>query len=249
MGIHPTAAAGFARSAEAYERGRPSYPADAIAFLAQRLDLRAGRSVLDLAAGTGKLTRLLVPTGARVIAVEPLDEMRNVLRREVPEAEALAGTAEAIPLEDGSVDAVTVAQAFHWFDPEPALAEIGRVLRPGGALALVWNRRDISDPLQHGIHEILQPLRETAYEPEGWRAAFARRPLEEHRFRHVQEVTRAQLEERFGSVSFVAALGPERRRALLDRVLALADGLPEPIALPYETQIFLATRSDILGSR
>src|SRR5207253_1626634 len=113
---HPTAAAGFARAADAYERGRPAYPADAVAHLAARFRLGEGVTVLDLAAGTGKLTRMLTMTGATVIAVEPVVGMRRVLEKAVPGARVLDGTAESIPVEDGAVDAITVAQAFHWFD-------------------------------------------------------------------------------------------------------------------------------------
>ena len=118
--------------AESYERRRPEYPPAIVEWLGDRLDLEPGTTVLDLAAGTGKFTRSLVTTGARVIAVEPLDEMRAQLEAALPGVEALAGTAEAIPLPDESVDAVTAAAAFHWFDTEPALAEIHeshRVLR------------------------------------------------------------------------------------------------------------------------
>jgi SAM-dependent methyltransferase len=133
------AAQSFASVAGVYERARPEYPEAAVDWLASRLDLGPGRTVVDLAAGTGKLTRMLVPTRARVIAVEPVPEMLAELRRAAPEAQALQGTAEAIPLPDAGADAVTVAQAFHWFDPPRALREIARVLRPGGRLGLIWN--------------------------------------------------------------------------------------------------------------
>src|SRR5262249_51881686 len=113
---------------------------------------------LDLAAGTGKLTRGLVTTGARVVAVEPLGPMRALLERAVPEAEALEGTAEAIPLADGAVDAATVAQAFHWFDLDRAYRELHRVLRPGGGLAIVWNTRDSSNPLQRALTSLLRAI-------------------------------------------------------------------------------------------
>ena len=101
--------------ADVYERARPEYPAEAVDWIAAKLDLRPGRTVLDLGAGTGKLTRALIPTGARVIAVEPGDAMRAELERAVPSALALRGSAEAIPLGDNTVDAITVGQAFHWF--------------------------------------------------------------------------------------------------------------------------------------
>src|SRR6185312_10500269 len=139
-------------------RGRPDYPAAAIAKIVERLGLRPGRTVLDLAAGTGKLTRLLVPSGANVLAVEPVREMRAELERRVPGVATLGGTAERIPMNDGFLDAVTVGQAFHWFDAPRALREIHRVLRPGGGLALIWNARDERDPLQAALSEIIDPL-------------------------------------------------------------------------------------------
>jgi SAM-dependent methyltransferase len=152
------AAPSFARSAEAYERARPGYAPEAVAFLAERLGLGPGRVVVDLAAGTGKLTRQLVPSGARVVAVEPLAEMRSLIPAGI---EVLSGTAEAIPLPDASADAVTVAQAFHWFDAETALREIERVLRPDGLFALVSNRREpcAFDELlaRHRTHPPLEP--------------------------------------------------------------------------------------------
>jgi SAM-dependent methyltransferase len=133
-----TRARSFGAAADAYERARPDYPEAAVDWL-----LPAGaRTVLDLAAGTGKLTRALVARGLEVVAVEPLAEMRATLAAALPEVRALEGTAEAIPLPDASVDAIKVAQAWHWVDPERAAAEAARVLRPGGTLGLVWNRRD-----------------------------------------------------------------------------------------------------------
>src|SRR5438105_7464268 len=129
--VHPDARS-FGSAADKYERGRPDYPLAAVEWLAAELGLGAGRTVLDLAAGTGKLTRQLLPTGSRVIAVEPSAEMRAVLEASLLEVEALDGTAESIPLPDGSVDAITVAQAFHWFKLPDALEEMRRVLRPAG---------------------------------------------------------------------------------------------------------------------
>ncbi|MUM16374.1 class I SAM-dependent methyltransferase [Mycobacterium sp. CBMA271] len=128
----------FGSQAAAYERGRPSYPPEAIDWL-----LPAGaRDVLDLGAGTGKLTTRLVERGLNVIAVDPLAEMLEVLSQSLPDTPALLGTAEEIPLPDNSVDAVLVAQAWHWVDPERAIPEVARVLRPGGRLGLIWNTRD-----------------------------------------------------------------------------------------------------------
>jgi SAM-dependent methyltransferase len=168
------AAPSFARSAAHYERARPGYAPAAVAFLVERLGLEPGRVVVDLAAGTGKLARQLVPSGARVVAVEPLAEMRSFIPAEI---EVLDGTAETIPLPDNFADAVTVAQAFHWFDAEAALREIERVLRPGGLLALVSNRRDPSafdDVLaRHRAHPPLEPPPEGEAFPHVHRANFA----------------------------------------------------------------------------
>lgn len=128
----------FGSAAAAYERGRPSYPPEAIDWL-----LPAGaRDVLDLGAGTGKLTTRLVERGLDVVAVDPIPEMLEVLRASLPDTLALLGTAEEIPLAGNSVDAVLVAQAWHWVDPGRAIPEVARVLRPGGRLGLVWNTRD-----------------------------------------------------------------------------------------------------------
>jgi ubiquinone/menaquinone biosynthesis C-methylase UbiE len=149
----------FEAVAEQYERARPEYADAAVDWLVERIGLRPGDRVLDLAAGTGKLTRQLVRRGLEVVAVEPGDEMRGVLKRVLPEVKARAGTAEEIPLPDASVDAVTVGQAFHWFERERALAEIARVLRPGGGLALLWNAWDKKDPLLAAVDALLRPHR------------------------------------------------------------------------------------------
>ena len=128
----------FGSEAAAYERGRPSYPPEVIDWLLPD----GARDVLDLGAGTGKLTTRLVERGLDVVAVDPIAEMLELLRGALPATPALLGTAEQIPLRDNSVDAVLVAQAWHWFDPKRAIAEVARVLRPGGRLGLVWNTRD-----------------------------------------------------------------------------------------------------------
>jgi SAM-dependent methyltransferase len=160
-----------------------------------------------------------------------------------PEATALEGTAEAIPLAGASADAVTVAQAFHWFDAEPALAEIHRVLRPGGALALVWNERREDDPVNRAIDALVNPLRRDSGVPQyrdgSWRAAFERSrlfgPGQETRHPNEQVLDAAGLADRVGSVSFVAALDPAPREALLERVRALAaDG---PVVVPNTTLV------------
>jgi ubiquinone/menaquinone biosynthesis C-methylase UbiE len=241
--IHPAAAKGFARSAEEYERARPDYPAEALAFVASRLALGPGRTVLDLAAGTGKLTRPLAATGATVVAVEPVDEMRTAL----PDGlRAIAGTAEAIPLDIGTCDAVTVGQAFHWFDGQAALAEIHRVLRPGGGLALVWNRRRIADPVNQAIEELMAPHRQgtPAHRSGEWRAAFERTPLfgplEEHLFENSQQLDADGLADWVGSISFIAALEPGVRGSLLAAVRSLAAS--GRVTVPYTTEVQVCRR-------
>jgi SAM-dependent methyltransferase len=242
--IHPVAAAGFASAADAYERARPSYPPEAVQWLAERTGLGPGKVVVDVGAGTGKLTRLLPATGARVIAVEPIAEMRAKIKG----VEVLDGTAERLPLGDSSVDVITSAQAFHWFDHERALPELWRVLVPDGQLVLVWNMRDLEDSLQAGIEALLSDARGVVDSyPGGWREALERSPLfepgEEREFRYAQSFTVDDLADRFASTSFVATLPALEREQLLTRVRALADGLPERFPFPYRTEVHIVPRS------
>jgi SAM-dependent methyltransferase len=239
--IHSAAAEGFSRSAEAYERGRPRYPGAAVELLASRLP--AGAGVLDLAAGTGVLTRSLVAAGLRVTAVEPVAEMRALLPDSV---RALEGAAEAIPLEAASVDAVVVGQAFHWFDGEAAPAEIHRVLRPEGMLALFWNVRVMADPRHAAIEGLIAPYRGEVptHRSGGWRDALERSPLfgplEEHSFDNSHEIDADGLAARVGSISFVAALDPPERDEVMERARALAGG--GTVTLPYTTEVQLCRR-------
>ena len=245
MTIHPSAAVGFASAADVYERARPSYPQEAIDWLVAQTRLGPGRTVVDLGAGTGKLTRLLLPTGARVVAIEPIPEMRA----HIADAEVLHGTAEAIPLPDGSADVVTVAQAFHWFDHDRALPEIHRVLREGGSLVLVWNMRDLDDPLHRGVEDLLRAVRADVPGQQlgRWREPLARSalfgPATLAAFDHAQRFTTEDLCDRVASTSFVAALPPEARAELLMRVQALAHGVAEPFPYPYTTEVEVIPRS------
>jgi SAM-dependent methyltransferase len=246
--VHPVAAAGFGAAADLYERARPSYPEAAVDWLARRVGLVPGATVVDVGAGTGKLTRLLLATGARVIAVEPLPEMRAKLIVTAPGAEAVDGTAESLPFEDGAADAITAAQAFHWFDHDRALPELHRALRPGGALALIWNTRDLGDPLQNAVEEILAPFRQEviAQNERGWRSPLDASPLfgpiEERRFPYAQRLTADGLCERVASISFVAAMPDDEREALLDRVRDLVGDRPAPFEFPYVTEIYVVER-------
>jgi ubiquinone/menaquinone biosynthesis C-methylase UbiE len=162
-------ATSFGQRAEDYDRVRPEYPPEAIDLLVSRLGLGLGSDVLDLGAGTGKLTRPLVERVGRVIAVEPDRGMRAVLTRATEAYRVIDGRAESIPLDGASVDAVLVGQAFHWFATEAALAEIGRILRPGGGLALIWNEWSKAEPpIPAEAEEIVQGvLQRTELEPIG----------------------------------------------------------------------------------
>jgi SAM-dependent methyltransferase len=244
MAPHPTAALGFGSAAGPYERGRPSYPDGAVAHLAAELGLGPGVRVIDLAAGTGKLTRLRVEGGADVIAVEPVAAMRQALERTVPGVEALDGVAEAIPLPDGFADAVTVAQAFHWFDAEAALAEIHRVLRPGGGLGLIWNVMGADSDWLAAVRALVHGLRGSApaYGPSPWREAFRASPrftpFRERTFGFVQELDEDGLADRIASTSYVAALPDGERIELIRQVRALVRDVPRPIRVPYRTDVF-----------
>ena len=237
-GIHPTAAAGFSAAAEVYERARTGYPDEAVAWVAEKLGIGPERDVLDLAAGTGKLTRQLVPFGARIVAVEPIDAMRSELERAVPGVEALAGTAEAIPLPDRSVDAVTCAQAFHWFRAEEAVAELRRVLRPGGGVALLWNGRDLDDERHARTEELFAPHRQEFQSgEEHWRGVLG--PLEHRRWHFTQALTYDDYVDRVASTSFVGAMSGERRLEFLDEVRAALSPFNEPLELRYHTDVYL----------
>jgi ubiquinone/menaquinone biosynthesis C-methylase UbiE len=243
---HPTAATGFGRAADAYERGRPGYPREAVAHMASELGLGPGATVLDLAAGTGKLTRMLAATGATAIAVEPVEAMRRVLVATVPGIEVLDGTAEAIPVADGGVDAITVAQAFHWFDAERAVAEIHRALRPGGGLGLIWNAFDTSVEWVAALQALVHSHRrgEPQYGRSGWRetleASRSFGPIAERTFGLVQELDTDGLLARIGSTSYIATLPDAARDQLFHGIRTLVADLPRPLHLPYRTDTFVA---------
>jgi SAM-dependent methyltransferase len=237
---HRGRATSFAAVADAYERSRPGYPEDAVRWLVGD----EPRDIVDLGAGTGKLTRSLVALGHRVIAVEPLPEMIAHLCTAVPAATVVEGGAEAIPLAAGSADIVTAAQAFHWFDHGPALSEIARVLRPGGWVALVWNTRDEREPW-------VAQLSEEAIGREMVEERDAVTPVEESGlfqaveralFPHVQRLDRQRLVDLVLSRSYCAVLTPEEREPVLDRVERIFDehAVEGMLELPYVTECFRA---------
>jgi SAM-dependent methyltransferase len=232
-----------------YERGRPGYPPEVVDLPG----LPPASTVLDLGAGTGKLTRLLVTTFGRVVAVEPAEAMRRLLAMLCPDAQALAGTAEEIPLADASVDAVFAAEAFHWFDGERALGEITRVLRPQGALVAMWNLP--AGPTEPSIADVEQLLSERAPSPDElgvdpldlnttryaageWRLALARTPfeeLQEARLVNPQTFDREGLVAFFASMGWIADLPDEDRVPLLDAVRSLLGA--DEYRRPWETHV------------
>jgi SAM-dependent methyltransferase len=218
----------FDLAAEEYERTRPDYPPEVL----DPLPLHANATVLDLGAGTGKLTRVLVRRYTSVTAVEPLERMRAILERVVPEAAALPGSAERIPLDDASVDGVFAAQAFHWFDHDAAVPEIARVLRPGGALCLVWNGPDESrpSPLPAGFRAYLEELHAEAaarVRSQGpWSELIRRGPfgeVHETKVPHDHVLDRAGLIDNARSVSWIASRPDDEREAVLAKLDSLLE--------------------------
>jgi SAM-dependent methyltransferase len=241
--VNPLARKGFSRTAEQYERARPTYAAEAVRWIAEEARLGPGTTVVDLGAGTGKLTRLLVGTGARVVAVEPLDEMRGQLARVLPEVEALCATAAAVPLPDASARAVTAAQAYHWFGPD-APREIHRLLEPDGVLALLWNERDHDDPLSAALDALTERDRPGFGHDPDWQKPLDDSelygPLGHRRFHHRVEET---IEERVATISYVGAMDEDGRRALLAEVRRVCAGFgvdsSRPASIPYVTAVFV----------
>lgn len=243
------AARGFPAAVEAYERSRPGYPAATIRELFARLGLRGPEPILELAAGTGKFTAALIDAGAAPVAVEPLARFREPLRRKFPKVPLVAALAEALPFRSGRFDAVMVAQAFHWFDPEPALAEVHRVLRPGGALALVWNVRDESHPLHAEMGRLFEGVNPgvPGHRKGRWKAALEAAPgyspLSHFEGQFVQEHDVARIVDRAASVSFVAALPEPERDRLLAELRHAAESDPDiqatgRVELPYRTDVY-----------
>lgn len=264
--VHEIAARGFGAEASAYDRARPSYPPEAIAWMTEKLRLGPGRQVVDLAAGTGKLTYLLAKTGADLMAVEPVNSMRDRLRERLPGVPVLAGVAEALPLADHCVDAVVVAQAFHWFDARKAMAEIARVVRPGGYLGLIWNARERSLEWVDQVWSVMDrverkaPWRDErggASQDEGSLARSERylagpgdtnwSPWIEATFFHVHYSSHDDVIDRMRSVSHIAVLPPGCQSNVLDEIRTILTDHPQTrqqatVGIPYRVDAMYSQR-------
>jgi ubiquinone/menaquinone biosynthesis C-methylase UbiE len=239
--IHPGARS-FSTAASVYERARPPFPEAAIDWLCTQLAITSETRLLDLAAGTGRLTRPLYAHTRQIVAVEPVAEMRGVLHRSLPAIEVLDGIAEELPLGTASVDVVVVAQAFHWFDPEPALSEIARVLVPGGRLGIVWHGADLTDPVQRTFRALVERHRNDA--PAHITGDSARFLAQQRLFEEiatagiadVHEYDAEGLAELALSTSHVARLSPDMQAETLAEARAIAgDGV---VSLPYVVELF-----------
>ncbi len=236
----PRLALSFGAGSAEYERGRPSYPAEAVAWLVPS----GATAVADVGAGTGKLTAVLAAPGRTVVAVDPDPEMLAALRDRLPGVPTLEGTGESLPLGDASTDAVTFAQSWHWVDPVRASAEVARVLRPGGVLGLIWNLRDervgwVAE-LTHVLH---RSVAEVMVDGEGPRVAAPLGPLESHEFAWEQPMRVEDVVAMAASRSYVITAEPDRRARLLAEVRALARSVVESdglVRLPYVTHAYRA---------
>lgn len=251
--VHPIAAEGFARGAQTYARGRPDFPPVVREWLMDDLQLRAGKVALEVGAGTGKFTKNIVETGAQAIALDPVPQMLTQLKRAVPEATATLGSATSIPLADESVDAVICAQSLHWFATREALAEMRRVLKPGGKLGLIWNVRDQSVDWVASITKLIDRYEGDAprYDKGEWRTLFPAEGftrLIERRVTHGHTGSPEQvIIDRIASISFIAALDADERQRLIARVRELIAATPalagrDEVTFPYVTLAYHCTR-------
>jgi SAM-dependent methyltransferase len=259
--VHPAAAAGFSAKADTYVRGRPDYPVEVDGWLRTELGLRKDRRVLDLGAGTGKFSKVLLATGAKVVALDAVPAMLDQLTERYPEVGATLGDAEALPFEDASFDAVVCAQSFHWFAKATVLAEIRRVLRSGGHLGLIWNVRDESVEWVSALTKIMEPFEGDVprYHTQKWRGLFPAEgfsALEEKQFSNEHTGFPEQvIVDRTLSTSFIAALEPEEQDRVASQIRELIAATPElarrsSVTFPYTTVVLscrklLAERTDL----
>jgi SAM-dependent methyltransferase len=242
------AARSFGPVADLYDRTRPDYPAEAVAHLVAVLDLRPGRVLADVGAGTGKLTRLLVPSGAEVHAVEPVAGMREELARRSPGVVVHDATAEELPFAGASLDAVTAAQAVHWFGPGWA-GELARTLRPGAAVAIVYNVRDRDQPVQATISDVRARVAGDApsYASGRWREPLAAaRQLDEEgtaTFAWSYERSHAAVLDQVRSLAPISALDEDEQAAILAEVAEVLAAEPDPVALRSTTEVTVWRRA------
>jgi SAM-dependent methyltransferase len=254
-GVHRAAAVGFADSADIYAASRPAYPGEALDWLRDRIGIEPGSRVVEVGAGTGLFTRLILETGAKVLATDPVAEMLTHLAATVPGVATVIATAEALPIAAESVDAVICATAFHWFATPQVLAEFRRVLRPGGTLGLIWNVRDNDVPWVRRLSEITDRYQDDAprQKSQAWREVFPAPgfiPLHETAMRYDHVGTPEEvIVGRTLSTSFIAALPEDRRANLVEEVRAMIAATPElagehKVHFPYVTRGYDCRRID-----
>jgi SAM-dependent methyltransferase len=248
---HARRAASFGGQAAAYDAERPGYPDEAIRWVLGPVASRTPLRVLDLAAGTGKLTAGLLRHGADVVAVEPDVAMITELRRALPEVRALVGTAERIPLGDGSVDAVVVGQAMHWFDADRAFPEIARVLAPGGVAAGLWNYEDDRVPWVAGFRDVSRG--QVARSQQAGRRQMVSSPefpeVEHREFTHVQRRTAESLAANLQTHSHVLVMADGERRELVDHVLNFLRSTPETADGEFDLPLVTMATRGVRASR
>ncbi|NNN08325.1 MAG: class I SAM-dependent methyltransferase [Acidimicrobiaceae bacterium] len=234
---------GFAHG-ELYNEARPSYPQAAIDHFVRTFGLDARSHALDLGAGTGIFTRQLLAHVGRITAVEPSHSMRATFTAQTPGVEILDGSDVKIPLEDGSVDVVFVAQAFHWFEPTQALAEIRRVLVAGGGLGLMWNERDTEVQWIRQLNRAMLWDERQPYDAEiDYGSIIAAGPfdhIEKSTFHHEDHLTHNQVVQRVLTTSYITLMDAAQRESLVADVLGVLHPLSDPVAMPYVTNIFTA---------
>ncbi|MEQ7005509.1 methyltransferase domain-containing protein [Actinopolymorpha sp. B17G11] len=250
----PHRATAFGTKAQAYAENRPSYPVEAVRWALDPVtdsgspDLR-GLAVLDLAAGTGKLTEVLVAQGAEVLAVEPDPAMLAELSRRLPRVQTLSGRAERIPVPDQSVDAVVAGQAFHWFDMDQAMAEIARVLKPGGVVGALWNLEDVRVPWVAGLAEVSELPRDLETWQEDQSTLAGHEPfdsVERAEFASPQQLTSEAFVARTATRSSLIVMAEDERAQVLARIRGYLRACPETangsFVLPTVTGVDRAVR-------